>query len=105
MFENSTAGSTEEDESSIVSSTDNESSTVMLSCDTTFEEPETQILGGGAKRSAALYLLTLKERYRLTQTALNFAVSQVGFMTDYISQDIRSANIFQIHLSVSRLLT
>ena len=29
-----------------------------------------QILAGGAKRSAALFLLTLKEEYRVTQTAL-----------------------------------
>lgn len=39
------------------------------------------------KRSAALFLLTLKERYQLTQSALDFTVSQVKEMMFYDHED------------------
>ncbi len=39
------------------------------------------------ERSAALFLLTLKEKYQLTQSALNFASSQVQEMMFYDHQD------------------
>ena len=39
------------------------------------------------QRSAALFLLTLKERYQLTQSALDFTVSQVKEMLFYDHQD------------------
>lgn len=39
------------------------------------------------QRSAALFLLTLKERYQLTQSALDFTVSQVKEMLYYDHQD------------------
>ena len=42
-------------------------------------------------RSAGLFLLTLKERYQLTQTAINFAVGQVKQMVTFVSEDIRAA--------------
>lgn len=39
------------------------------------------------QRSAALFLLTLKERYQLTQSALDFTVTQVKEMLFYDHQD------------------
>lgn len=39
------------------------------------------------RRSAALFLLTLKEKYKLTQTALNFAVGQVQYMVNFALED------------------
>ena len=39
------------------------------------------------QRSAALFLLTLKERYQLTQSALDFTVSQVKEMLFYDHQE------------------
>ena len=39
------------------------------------------------KRSTALFLLTLKERYQLTQAALDFTVPQVKEMMFYDHQD------------------
>ena len=39
------------------------------------------------ERSAALFLLTLKEKYQLTQSAVNFALSQVKEMMFYDHQD------------------
>ena len=44
-----------------------------------------------SRRSAGLFLLTLKERYQLTQTALNFAVGQVKQMVMFLSEDLCSA--------------
>ena len=41
--------------------------------------------------SAALFLLTLKEKYRLTQSALDFAVGQVKHMVGYMVEDMQSA--------------
>ena len=38
---------------------------------------------------AGLFLLTLKEKYRLSQTSINFALSQVKEMTNNIVQDIQ----------------
>ena len=35
------------------------------------------------QRSAALYLLTFKEKYKLTQIAVNFAVLGVNFFHNY----------------------
>lgn len=43
-----------------------------------------------AKKSAALFLLTMKERHCLTQVALNFAVDQVRGMVSYIIHDLKS---------------
>ena len=42
------------------------------------------------QRSAALFLLTLKEKYQLTQTALTFAISQVKEMMLYDNEDKRA---------------
>ena len=44
-----------------------------------------------SRRSAGLFLLTLKERHQLTQSAVNFAVGQVQQMVAFISEDIRIA--------------
>ena len=41
-------------------------------------------------RAAALFLLTLKEKYRLTQTAVNFSVFQVQQMVTYALEDMRN---------------
>ena len=42
------------------------------------------------QRSAALFLLTMKERYKLTQTAVDFAVNQVKNMVTYALQDMQA---------------
>ena len=49
-----------------------------------------------AKKSAALLLLTLKERHRLTQTAVNFSIGQIKQMLQYVFDDVK--------VSVSRKL-
>ena len=41
------------------------------------------------QRSAALFLLTLKEKYKLTQTAVDFAVGQVQCMVNFALDDMR----------------
>ena len=43
------------------------------------------------QKTAALYLLTLKERYKITQTAVDFVVSQTKHMVDNVVTDLRSA--------------
>lgn len=43
------------------------------------------------QRSAALFLLTLKEKYKLTQTALNFAVGQVQCMVNFALEDLKES--------------
>ena len=40
-------------------------------------------------KSAALFLLTLKEKHKLTQTAVNFAISQVRCMVNYALEDLK----------------
>ena len=42
------------------------------------------------QRSAALFLLTMKEKHCLTQVALDFAVQQVREMVGYIIDDVKS---------------
>lgn len=42
-----------------------------------------------AQRSAALLLLNLKERHRLTQSAINFSVGQVKQMVAHILEDVK----------------
>ena len=41
------------------------------------------------RRAAALFLLTLKEKYKLTQTTIDFAVCQVQHMVSYALQDMK----------------
>ena len=48
------------------------------------------------ERSAALFLLSLKERYEITQTALDFAVSQVQQMVLFAVEDVKE--LFQTTL-------
>lgn len=62
------------------------------------EEPVSGGDGGGlstdlliAKRSSALLLLTLKERYRLSQSAVNFAVGQIKQITAHILDDVKAS--------------
>ena len=43
------------------------------------------------ERCAALFLLSLKERYQITQTALDFAVGQVQQMVTFAVEDIQNA--------------
>ena len=43
------------------------------------------------QRSAALFLLTLKERYQLTQTAINFLIRQVQNMIHYSLLNIKNS--------------
>ena len=43
------------------------------------------------ERSAALFLLSMKEKYQITQTALDFAVGQVQQMVTFAVEDIQSA--------------
>ena len=42
------------------------------------------------QRSAALFLLTLKERYSVTQTALDFAIQQIKGMVGYLVEDMKA---------------
>ena len=42
-------------------------------------------------RSAALFLLSLKEKHRLTQTCIDYTVSQVQEMVTFIIDDLKSA--------------
>ena len=49
------------------------------------------------KKSAGLFLLSLKERYQLTQTAVDFAISQVQQMVSFAVDDF-----YQILLSLLR---
>ena len=41
------------------------------------------------QKSAALFILTLKERYCITQVALDFAIGQVKEMVGYIMDDVK----------------
>ena len=41
------------------------------------------------QKSSALFLLTLKEKYRLTQTAVDFAVDQIKTTVEHIIDDLR----------------
>lgn len=43
------------------------------------------------QKTAALYLLTLKERYKITQTAVDFVVSQTKHIVDNVVTDLHSA--------------
>lgn len=42
-------------------------------------------------RSAALFLLSMKEKHRLTQTCIDYAVSQVHQMVEFIVEDLQSS--------------
>ena len=41
------------------------------------------------EKTAALFLLTMKEKYHLTQAAIDFAVSQVQNMVSYALEDVQ----------------
>ena len=43
------------------------------------------------ERSAALFLISLKERFEITQSALDFAVSQVQLMIEFAVEDVRES--------------
>lgn len=53
------------------------------------------------KKAAGIFLLTLKEQHRLTQTSVNFALSQVKLMMSNIVQDVQCKveNELQQHLA------
>ena len=63
------------------------------------QDPEQFTLSAGngsprhksATTHAALLLLTLKEKHRLTQTSVDFAVQQIQDIVDYTINDIRSS--------------
>lgn len=44
-----------------------------------------------SQRSAALLLINLKERHRLTQSAVNFTVGQVGQMLAHVLDDVKAS--------------
>ena len=44
-----------------------------------------------AQRSSALLLLTLKERYRLTQAGVNFSVDQVKQVVENVLDEVKSS--------------
>lgn len=50
-------------------------------------------------KMAALFLLTLKEEHRLTQTAVDFALGQVRQMTNYLVQDLHSNILSKLQLN------
>ena len=54
-----------------------------------------------ASRSAALFLLSMKEKYRLTQTCIDFAVSQVQEMITIVAEDLKHS----IELSIQEQLS
>lgn len=78
-------------------STCGENPQVLLGSDHDEDPPDVLDTGPGvqsehlSRKSAGLFLLTLKERYQLTQTAMNFAVGQVKEMVAFLSEDLRSA--------------
>ena len=43
------------------------------------------------ERSAALFLISLKERFGITQSALDFAASQVQQMIEFAVEDVRES--------------
>ena len=47
--------------------------------------------------SAALFLLSLKEKYQIIQTALDFAVGQVQQMVAFAAEDIQNAVESRLH--------
>ncbi len=49
------------------------------------------LTNGMAKRSTALLLLTLKERHRLTQTAINFSIFQIKQLLKYLLDDVKES--------------
>ena len=62
----------------------------MLDTDEDESSSAAVTLAGGSKRTAAMFLLTLKEKYHLTQLSVNFTVDQVADMFPFIAADIRS---------------
>ena len=52
------------------------------------------------EKAAALFLLCLKEQYQITQTAIDFAVTQVQQMLSFAAEDLQSnlEMYFQSHL-------
>lgn len=55
------------------------------------EEYLPELKANRLERSAALFLISLKEWYELTQTAVDFAVSQVQQMVKYAVEDIKES--------------
>lgn len=58
-----------------------------------------------AKKSAALLLLNLKERHRLTQSAVNFTVGQIKQMMEYAFKDIKmsiQSQLHEVHLNLDQ---
>ena len=51
------------------------------------------------EKVAALFLLCLKERYQITQTALDFAMSQVQQMVGFAIEDVQQAVELQLQSS------
>ena len=51
------------------------------------------------EKAAALFLLCLKERYQITQTALDFAMSQVQQMVGFAIEDVQQALELQLQSS------
>lgn len=51
------------------------------------ENPESN----NAKKHAALFILALNEKHRLTQTSINFPVDQVESMVEYTISDIQAS--------------
>ena len=51
-----------------------------------------QVAGlGPCNKAAGLFLLTLKEKHRLTQAAVDFTLSQVKQLTKYVVEDVQSS--------------
>ena len=56
-----------------------------------------------AKKSSALFLLTMKERYKLTQSAVDFSLLQIRQMFHYVLDDVKTAVIEKLGDSVGDL--
>ena len=74
--------------------------------ETVFEEEQMHSIQGmplqtanRTEKSAALFLLTLKERYQITQSALDFAVGQLQQMVAYTVEDVKKLVETQLHES------
>ena len=64
------------------------------------ESESTGEISQHSDKHSALFLLNLKEKHRLTQTSINFALSQVQQMINHIIQKLQSdvQHVVQQHL-------
>ena len=69
-----------------VSATSQAPSSAVPAESTTFTSPSTSSI---AQRTAAMFLLTFQERFRVPQTAINFAVSSINTIVDGVCEAVQ----------------